>query len=233
MYKLGKYNADDLMCNLVGDNYPILLVMSRFGISLGFGDKSIGTVCRESGVDTETFLAVVNLLVDGDDWCERPTDTVSIESLLVYMHNSHDYFMKYRLPAIRRKLFEAIDYRLNDVAIAVLRFFDEYAAEVRKHMNYEEKRVFPYVRTLLEGRTNETFNIEDFRRKHDSVEAKLGELKNILIKYYPGTGSNELNGVLFDIFTCEEDLAAHNRIENDLFVPAVIGVEEKLGGKQS
>ena len=49
MYKLGKYNADDLMCNLVGDNYPILLVMSRFGISLGFGDKSIGTVCRESG----------------------------------------------------------------------------------------------------------------------------------------------------------------------------------------
>ena len=42
MYKLGAYNQNNRMSDLVCDNYPVLLVMSRFGIALGFGDKSIG-----------------------------------------------------------------------------------------------------------------------------------------------------------------------------------------------
>ena len=45
MYKLGAYNQNNRMSDLVCDNYPVLLVMSRFGIALGFGDKSIGEVC--------------------------------------------------------------------------------------------------------------------------------------------------------------------------------------------
>lgn len=61
------------MCDLVCDRYPVLLIMSRFGIALGFGDKTIGEVCLDSGVDTATFLAVVNMHADdkaprsGDD----------------------------------------------------------------------------------------------------------------------------------------------------------------------
>ena len=39
MYKLGAYNQNNRMSDLVCDNYPVLLVMSRFGIALGFGDK--------------------------------------------------------------------------------------------------------------------------------------------------------------------------------------------------
>ena len=52
---------------------------------------------------------------------------------------------------------------------------------------------------------------------------KITELKNILIKYYPGAGTNMLNSVLFDIFATEEDLASHTRVEDYLFVPAIIG----------
>ena len=50
---------------------------------------------------------------------------------------------------------------------------------------------------------------------------KLRELKNIIIKYYPSGSSNELNGVLFDIFNCEHELASHNAVEDELFIPAV------------
>ena len=49
------------MCDLVCDRYPVLQVMSRFGIALGFGDKTIAEVCAENKVDTATFLAVVNM----------------------------------------------------------------------------------------------------------------------------------------------------------------------------
>ena len=61
MYKLGRYKQTDRMSDLICENYPMLLVLSRFGISLGFGDKTIGEVCEDSGVDTKTFLTIVNL----------------------------------------------------------------------------------------------------------------------------------------------------------------------------
>ena len=64
MYKLGRYKQTDRMSDLICENYPMLLVISRFGISLGFGDKTIGEVCEDSGVDTKTFLTIVNLLLD-------------------------------------------------------------------------------------------------------------------------------------------------------------------------
>ena len=223
MYRIGRYDADDRMCDLVCDSYPVLLVMSRFGIALGFGDKTIGEVCRDSGVDTGTFLTVVNTHIDG----EAPDPgAVSVGALVGYLRNSHDYFLDFRLPGIRRKLIEAIDCSRNDVAFAILRFFDEYVAEVHKHMDYEEHKVFPYVEALLAGERPEGYSIDVFRRHHDQVEAKLAELKRIIIRYYPSGSTNELNGVLFDIFTCERDLASHNDIEDRLFIPAIKRLEE-------
>ena len=38
MYKKGIYKETDKMSDLICDNYPMVLVMSRFGIALGFGE---------------------------------------------------------------------------------------------------------------------------------------------------------------------------------------------------
>ena len=64
------------------------------------------------------------------------TGEVSVRSLTDYLHNSHGYFLDFRLPAIRRKLIEAVDCALSDVSFAIMRFFDEYAAEVQRHMSF-------------------------------------------------------------------------------------------------
>ena len=220
MYKSGGYGGDDRMCDLVCDRYSVLQVMSRFGIALGFGDKTIAEVCTDNKVDTATFLAVVNLLMNFGNGEELAAE-VSVRALTDYLHNSHGYFLDFRLPAIRRKLIEAVDCSQSDVSFAIMRFFDEYAAEVQRHMAYEEQTVFPYVESLLAGEKNTTYSMEIFRRQHDQVDAKLRELKNIIIKYYPSGSTNELNGVLFDIFTCERELASHNAVEDEIFIPAV------------
>ncbi len=227
MYKLGKYRGNDRMSDLVCENYPVLQVMSRFGIGLGFGDKTISEVCADAGVDESTFLVIVNLLLDRERVAEPEVDKISLPALVDYLHNSHDYFLGFRLPAIRRELIGSIDCAAQEVSLAIFRFFDEYVAEVRNHMQYEERTVFPYVRSLIAGQPSGRYNIGIFLRRHDQVEAKMTELKNILIKYYPATGSNELNSTLFDIFTCEADLASHNYIEDHLFIPAVRGLENR------
>ncbi len=40
------YGEGDKLRALVNDNGAILFVMSRFGIPLGFGDKTVGEICR-------------------------------------------------------------------------------------------------------------------------------------------------------------------------------------------
>ena len=88
-------------------------------------------------------------------------------------------------------------------------------------MQYEEENVFPYVDELVSGNISGKYNIDIFSKQHDKIESKLSELKDIIIKYYPAKSSNELNGVLFDIFSCSEDLASHNDVEDLLFIPAI------------
>ena len=229
MYKNGKYRETDKMSDLICENYPMVLVMSRFGIALGFGEKNIGEVCRQNGVDACTFLTVVNFLTQDVSAPVMNVDKcLSMEALITYLHNAHDYFLNFRLPHLRRKLLESIGECPQDVAFVIQRFFDEYAEEVNKHMSYEEKVVFPYVRDLLKGIKDPKYNISIFRKRHDQIEMKIVELKNILIKYYPGPGSNLLNSILFDIFATEQDLASHNHVEDYLFMPAILALEKTI-----
>ena len=229
MYKKGLYKETDKMSDLICENYPMVLVMSRFGIALGFGEESIGEVCRKNQVDAYTFLTVVNFLTEEiqtvtPELCEH----LSLDTLVLYLHNAHDYFLDFRLPHIRRKLLDAISSCPTDVAFVIRNFFDEYATEVDKHMTYEERTVFPYVHNLQQGKPDTKYNITVFSRRHEQIEQKLSNLKNILIKYYPGTGSYLLNSVLFDLFTTEEDLSSHTRIEDKLFIPAVLHFEKRM-----
>ena len=62
MKKMEIYHATDTMRSLIKDNSQLLMVINRFGISLGFGEKSVDEICEEQSVDAETFLAVANFI---------------------------------------------------------------------------------------------------------------------------------------------------------------------------
>lgn len=229
MYKTSNYAPTDKMSDLICGNYALLQVMSRFGLSLGFGDKTVQEVCRSNGVDCTTFLAVVNFMTEENNRMADDVRNLSIPALMNYLKQAHHYFLDFSLPTIRRKLIEAIDCSAqNEVAFLILKFYDAYVAEVRKHMDYEDMNVFIYVENLLSGGETGNFHISLFARRHDQIDAKLTELKNIIIKYYPANGNNYLlNAVLFDIFSCEQDLASHCRVEDYMFVPAVLRLEKE------
>lgn len=213
------------MCDLVKDNSALILVMGRFGISLGFGDKSVRDVCRSHNVNERTFLEVVNF-VSGKDYNHA---SISLPSLIGYLKQAHEYYLDFNLPGIRRKLIEAIDCSGKDeLAMLILKFYDEYVTEVRKHMEYENETVFSYVEQLSEGFLNRSFSISDFEGNHASIEYKLKELKDIIIRYYPQKNNYLLNHVLLEIILCEQDLSSHCMIEDELFVPAVKLIEHQL-----
>lgn len=229
MDKLQKYKPTDKMIDLISDNYSLLQVMSRFGLSLGFGDKTVSEVCRTNGVDCRTFLVVANFMDEGFSRLDDKDESLSIPTLVDYLRQAHSYFLDFCLPAIRRKLIEAIECSENDVSFLILKFFDEYMREVRKHMEYENRTVFKYVDSLVHNNAPKNYQISTFSRHHDQVGEKLTELKNIIIKYCPARANNHLlNAALFDIYACEEELESHCKVEDFLFVPAILKLERRV-----
>ena len=90
------------MIDLISDDYSLLQVMSRFGLSLGFGDKTVKEVCEQNSVDCQTFLIVVNFITEGFSRLNGDKDNISIPGLIDYLRQAHSYFLDFSLPAIRR-----------------------------------------------------------------------------------------------------------------------------------
>ena len=156
-------------------------------------------------------------------------EDISLPSLIGYLKQAHEYFLDFNLPNLRRKLIESIDCSgSNDIAMLIVRFYDEYVAEVRKHMEYENDVVFTYVEQLSQGFLSRDYTIAAFAGKHAPISDKLKELKDIIIRYYPEKNNYLLNAVLLEIILCEQDLTSHCMIEDKLFVPAVKLIEQQL-----
>lgn len=221
------YEASDKMISLIRDNYNLLQSLGSFGISLGFGDKTVKQVCDDQNVDTNTFLAVVNFTING----YREMDDVSrlsVPTLLQYLKASHDYFIGFQLPFIRKELADALDENDN-LARLILKLYDEYSRSVTQHMKYEEKTVFPYVESLIAGKPMANYAIDMYSKHHGQESMKLRELKSIIIKYFPGDSlrNNQLSATLYDIYNNEEWLALHAEVEDKIFIPAIKYLEDK------
>lgn len=231
------YEAEDKMIDLISDNYSMLQGMGAFGIRLGFGDKTVREVCSEQDVDCYTFLMVVNFLING--YAPKEADNkISVRTLLGYLRASHRYFLDFQLPSIRKKLEESLEPHPitpspkgeGELASLILRLYDEYAHDIRLHMKYEEKTLFPYVEALLSGEQRPNYNVDIFAKHHSDTTGKFQELKNIIIKYLPhdGLANNQLTATLYDIYNNEDWLLNHSNVEEVLFVPAIRLLEQQL-----
>lgn len=220
------YEADDKMISLIRDNYDLLQSLGSFGISLGFGDKTVRETCEMNGVDTYTFLAVVNFTSNGYGDFESD-EQLDVRTLLLYLDASHKYYLDFQLPFIRRELEDSLD-SSNSLAQLILRLYDEYAHEIRRHMTYEQRTLFPYVESLIDGRPMTDYSIETFSKHHGAADKKLRELKLLIIKYLPSDGqhNNQLTATLHDIYDNEEWLRQHAQVEDHIFVPAIRRLEQ-------
>ncbi len=216
------------MISLIRDNYNILQSLGSFGISLGFGDKTVSEVCEEQNVDTYTFLTVVNFTINGEHNVSD-IESLSVPTLLKYLRASHAYYVDFQLPFIRKELVDALDEKDN-LGRLILKLYDDYAHSITVHMKNEEKQLFPYVEALLDGKVKEGYDIETYSKHHGQESNKLVELKSIIIKYLPSDGlhNNKLSATLYDIYNNEDWLRLHTEVEENIFTPAILNMEKKL-----
>ena len=222
------FKSTDKLSFVIQNDYRLLQVMGRFGMTIGFGEKTILDVCQQCNVDVNAFLAVMNYVKNNTiDSIGSISSKEGVASLLKYLKNSHRYFLDYQFPSMRRSLIDSIEMQ-NEIAFLVLKYYDIYVEEVRLHMANEDDTTFAWVEQMLNDDSTLSESGQLLSRHHDSIEKKLGELKKLFLQYYPQKdNNNELNSVVIELYRTEEEPRSHCLIEDNLFTPAVRKLENK------
>ena len=217
------------LADLISANHSLILLLPRFGIPLGFGDKSVVKVCTKYDVPADFFLLICNVY-SFDSYIPDEKEVVLTDMcrLIPYLMASHQYYLNERLPHIEQHLDRIAENTDKKYGLVLKRFFAGYKNEVSEHFFYEEKTVFPYIEDLAADKPCGKYRIRYFEKAHNDIEDKLNDLMQIIFKYLPENVSQEDSvGVVFDIFQLSADLHKHSLIEEKVLVPYVKLLEKK------
>ena len=230
---------DMKLADVLHHDHNLIPVISRFGIKLGFGENTIEEICAAQQLDTDFLLTILNTFHDPRYFADRHLKSFPVGLLISYLKETHKNYLNERLPYIALLINRLTETSSNHKSAyqLLMNFFVEYKKELTKHIEREEKVVYPYVLQLeaaiVSGTTSDellkqvnTYSITDYEAEHENVEEKLFDLKNIILKYLPPTTDQNLCfTILHELFILEKDLNEHARIEDTILVPKVEEME--------
>ncbi|HKJ42983.1 MAG TPA: hemerythrin domain-containing protein [Sunxiuqinia sp.] len=227
-------HKEDKMSSLISRNYNLLPVINRFGIRLGFKEKTIKEICNDNKIDVDFFLAIVNTYTDESYFPEAELLSFSPLLLIDYLKNTHKYYINYVLPKIERLLNQLLSSCTENCSSLkmISSFYQKYKTELLLHLQLEDEKVFPYIINLFEKRelNADGASIEVLENEHTNVEVKLSDLKNLIIRHMkPTYEDNAMNEFLMALFQFENDLNDHARIEDHILIVQVLELEKELG----
>lgn len=202
------------MADMIASNYDLILMLPRFGIHLGFGEKTVKEVCRDYGIDDHFFLTVCNIYTF-DDYRPDDEEAARIDNRLVAEHlrASHRYYLEERLPHLQQHL-DHITENAGQSGEILRKYYADYCREVREHVRREEKNLDQ----ILGNSATQTHS--HYMQSHDNIRDKLNDLTQIIYKYLPGERlTEEMMELVFDILQLSRDLEKHAMIEELLLVP--------------
>jgi regulator of cell morphogenesis and NO signaling len=233
---------DMSMANALLENNALLPLLSRFGISLGFGEKTIEEVCREKEINPGFFLEIANAYLDENYTPNEDPEQVSLGALVAYLKSTHTDYLEKAFPRLEDKisrLLESSSLATKEKDL-ISRFFNDYKQEFLAHINQEEQEILPYILTLEEESRKEKpdpsflerlkqYSIHEFAQEHDRLEYSLENLSLLIIKYLPPLSDQDLCiQVLNDLAALVRDLADHSDMEDKVLIPRVANLEETL-----
>lgn len=205
---------------LIEKNNRLLLLMDHFETGFCVSDMTIAQLCAQKGINPEIFASFCNIYNGDTSHPYKPQCNNDVEQIIRFLENTHRYYISDMYPEIKhyinalRELNPGNDVKMLDM------FFESYISEVKKHLEYEQEKLFPLIRSFCNGETSHSDIIKKTKRiKHEEVETKLSDLKNLLLKHIKLVDKNGLKRkLLAAILEFEYDLGIHSFIEDEVLM---------------
>lgn len=221
-----QFTKTDKMVYLIQTNHHLLPVIHRFGIRLGFGNKTVNEVCEKFKINTGFFLTIVNTFNNKNYFPQNELLSFSPLLIIDYLKKTHRYYISYSLPQIENLMHQFLlsTKKQNTEMKMIEEFYLKYKNKLLLHIQDEEEKVFPFVEELVKNPKagkNRRFN-PNFEEEHKHVDFELDDLKNIILKYIsPDYDIFVCNKLLTEIYHFEKDIRDHARIEDAILIPQI------------
>jgi regulator of cell morphogenesis and NO signaling len=224
------------MSEVVEEHPSLIPIISRFGIRLGLGDKSISEICGEYGLDADFLLTVINTFLNEEYFPEKKLQTFHTSQIIDYLVKTNQYYLRFQLPNIEHHLTSFISMNLsgNHTLALIGKFFSSFREELVARIERDDKEWFPYCLSLSERLQDKLYGtqtlpllIHSGQHTEDTIEALLADLKRIMVKHLSGDYNlNLCYAVISAICSLEKDIRQHNRIRFRILTPMVAAMEK-------
>lgn len=169
-------------------------------------------------------------------------DALHIDDLSNHIVNTHHAYVRTAIPAIKNQIQEAVKEAtgnrpgLSDIATT----FDTLSDDLFKHIDGEEKYLFPYIFKLLNAKkTGEKLPRPGFGtirkplahhyEEHDHATELMQKIHGLANGYQvAGDASVSLKSLYTALGTFEKDLEQHIHLENDVLFAQAIELEKEV-----
>lgn len=232
------------MAEVIIQNHHLLSIINRFGIELGFGEQTVSEVCASYDISLDFFLEIVNAFNDPDFFPKKNMYSFPLKLIIDYLFKAHDYYLNLKVPEIKaliQRVATTDDEKTQKAVLLIQGFFDEYSAQLKKHIAREEQKVYPYIlelesiygnkdkKIINKFKSKYNFKIDDYAQDHEDIEEKLYDIKNLIIKYIkPKDNYIIYFKILGQLAHLEDDINDHSEMENKVLIPRVRIMEKAI-----
>lgn len=230
---------------IVAGNYKTAEVFEKYGLDFCCkGFKTINEACQEKGIDPESILSELKLILADAEIEEKTYNDLSLTELVNHIVSKHHAYVKRVMPVIVAHV-EKISHvhgtnhpELNDVEKIFKKIYGDFTA----HLQKEEMVLFPYI-TAMEKSLNEgtpapnaffgtvANPIAMMEAEHETAGAELEQIKELTHHFTPpADGCTTYRVTLQELNEFTRDLHQHVHLENYILHPKAKLMEKKLLG---
>ncbi len=217
-------------------------IFKKYGLDFCCGGKkTVQQACADKGIDATRVeeelrnaeVAAVTRPLPYNDW--------SLGFLADYIVNTHHSYVTKALPELRAYATKVakVHGRGHAELVAVRELVEEINAELTSHMVKEEQILFPFIKQLVEAKTNGK-NMEPagfgtvqnpinmMEHEHEEVGRNLEKIRVLTNNYAIPEDACASYRLLFKMLEeFESDLFIHIHLENNILFPKALKLEKQ------
>jgi regulator of cell morphogenesis and NO signaling len=231
------------IAHLVKENRQLAEMLHRLGIRYyQDADKTLDQVCREKGIDPAKVFQHFDLLHKNPDFEIAALSAYPVEILVTLLRQSHQMFIKQKLPFLYQTILEMDETRFfrPEIARDLKMVFPIFAEDFIRHIYEEEDTLFEYIGFLLDCTREirnpgklfyllKTRGIRTFSIHHEAHDNEMSGIRSLTFDYTLPPDADLFTFILYrELQDFEKQLYQHAIIENNLLFPKALRLENEV-----
>lgn len=205
-------------------------ILQQFDINQ-YSSADFESIFIANGIDPQYFEEIVKMFEGNIEEACTNLKRFPLNTNLEYLQSTHRYYIRKRLLEIEHTI--TLAFSVEEVNVAIQKYFQNIKNSLLEHIGVEERMLFPYLKSLINGTYGHIANgysIASYLASHNiEVEKMIIEAKNLIAKVPKNTTIQMPYSLLMKMLeTFEIELCVHALVEDMVLIPQGMELEKEF-----